>query len=193
MSPARVYCILALSIASISLAEPATTTTAPTSTQPAAPKAPDGTVAAEKGTLDRIIDVDGSFVPLDAFEAKASVRGYQGDLEIAEAIEPNSAVKAGDVLIKFDPTAWQQQLALAETEVRNARANLERAEADLKLGANADALVAQRYADTRDALAKVLKMWDDSDAKAALEQMTNQLRISDYYVESSEDELEPHH
>ncbi len=83
-------------------------------------KAPPATVAAEKGPFQVWVEAQGALEPVGAVEVKIDPDAYGGEWEVLEAAAPGP-VKAGDVLVKFDPEKIDEQTAAAEKDMEIAR------------------------------------------------------------------------
>lgn len=171
--------------------DPATApATSPATTQATtAPASAGDTTAARRGTLRLQADLEGVLDAVDAYEVRFTFKAFGGDLEIAKAAPHDAAVKKGDVLLEVVPKPIDRQLAQARNDLRTAEANAAKAEADLKLGQQGDAL-ARKAADTSLAHAtKDLKWWDDRGEKETVRSANLMVRMNDFYVESQSDEL----
>lgn len=110
-----------------------------------------------KGPLSVVVELDGSFECPDNFEAKFKPDVYGGELVIVEIASHGTEVKKGDVLVKFDPTPWQRQVAATENDLRGAKAGLSAAEEAMELGEKQDALTLQG---AKDGLLDAEKRWE---------------------------------
>lgn len=160
------------------------------STRPAAAdKTADETIAVAKGSIDLRLDLDGVFAPLDALEIAAKTKAYQGDFTITKVAEVGP-VKKDDVVIEIEPKLLKRQLAQAEAELLNARANADKAKADFALAVNGDALAMKQVKDQLRYAEDAVKWWADNDSKMMLTMVTINDKIASFQTESAEDELD---
>ncbi|MGD0461935.1 MAG: biotin/lipoyl-binding protein [Tepidisphaeraceae bacterium] len=162
-------------------------TTAPT-TAPAAAASGDSTIV-HRGNLNLSLDFKGVFEPVQPFEVRLNPRRYHDDLIIRRVVAPGTKVSKGDVLLELDTDKIDTAIAAAQNQLNIAQANLTKAQADVRLGGQADAqsmsAAKQQLVDSQ----TELKRWDDIDSGIALLARSMISRISDYYVESYTDEL----
>lgn len=84
------------------------------------PAKPPATVTAEKGPFQVWVEAQGAFEPVGAVEVKIDPEVYGGEWEVVEAAAPGP-VRAGDVLVRFDPEKIDEQIATAEKDLEIAR------------------------------------------------------------------------
>jgi multidrug resistance efflux pump len=86
--------------------------------------------AAEATTADlrKTIDLEGSLVPADAAEISLWLERYRGELLVLEVVAHGDFVNDGDVLIRFDTRAIDEQIRQAEFDLVQARQKLENTE-----------------------------------------------------------------
>ncbi|HEX4054419.1 MAG TPA: biotin/lipoyl-binding protein [Tepidisphaeraceae bacterium] len=163
-------------------------TTAPT-TSPAAADLPSSYTAVHRGNLDLALDFKGVFDPVQSFEVRLNPRRYHDDFIIHHVVAPGMKVSKGDVLLELDTDKIDAAIAAAQNELNIARANLAKAQSDVRLGEQADAqsmsTAKQQLVDSQ----TTLKRWDDIDSSIALLANSMVSRFSDYYVENDTDEL----
>ncbi|MBI3272148.1 MAG: hypothetical protein HYZ53_24350 [Planctomycetes bacterium] len=163
--PAARFGALSLLFLALAVAAPAQE---PNAEDPAAP--PQGqTHVVKKGSLSLTIDAEGSFEPVGAFEVWLRPKAYPGDLLVVSAAPDGSAVAKGDVLLQLDAEEVRHHVETAENELATARANLKKAEADLELGAQADALALKEKEHALAVAEASLKWWEEVDGKHLLE------------------------
>ena len=163
-----------------------TPTTAQPATQPASSKV--HTVA--RGALSIAVDGDGQFEAVEPFEVRVRPKVYAAELTVVSATESGAAVKKGDVLLQIDPANLKRDLQQAENDLTLARANLKKAQEDVRLGREADrvalAVATQDLANAR----TNLKWLDDVDAPNALKQAEISLKEFKDGIDDQRDELE---
>ncbi len=162
-------------------------TTAP-ATAPAPADSGNSTIV-RRGNLNLALDFKGVFQPVQPFEVRLDPRQYHDDFIIKHVVAPGAKVSKGDVLLELDTDKIDTAIAAAQNQLNIARANLAKAQADVRLGEQADAQsmssAKQQLVDSQ----TELKRWDDVDSGIALLARSMTARISDYYVESDTDEL----
>lgn len=108
---------------------------------PAAADKPQPTsVVAEEGVFGAAVSVDLRLAPIDVVEIQIETKRYGGPFEIVEA-RSTGVVRAGDTLIRFDPTEIDRQiereridLELASTKFEDAEVNYAQTMDKLRLG-----------------------------------------------------------
>jgi HlyD family secretion protein len=148
------------------------------------------TTVVHRGTLDLALDFKGVFEPVDAYQLRLKVRGYHDDFIIRRAAPPGATVAKGDSLLELDTDKIDVQIAAAENQLNIAQANLTKAAADIQLGKESDDLALM---DAKSQLVDAqteLKRWDTIDGAIMLLSSGMNVRINDYYLESSADELD---
>jgi HlyD family secretion protein len=183
---------LAIAIAASTWAIAGSTTapsTAPSTTPTAAADESAPTSTVKRGDLNLALDFKGVFEPIQPFEVRLHPRRYHDEFLITQAVEPGTKVSKGDVLLQLDTAKIDTAIAAAQNDLNVAQANLAKAQADLRIGKQADALTLsatkQNLVDSQTSL----KRWDDIDGPII--QLANSMgsRISDFEVESATDEL----
>jgi len=175
-------CVIAASAWSM-----AGSTTSPT-TAPTAADSGAATVV-RRGNLNLSLDFKGVFEPVQPFEVRLKPRRYHDDFIITHVVAPGTKVSKGDVLLELDTDKIDTAIAAARNELDIAQANLAKAEADVRLGQQADALSMSTAREQLVDSQTTLKRWDDIDSSIALLASSMASRISDYYVENDTDEL----
>jgi HlyD family secretion protein len=158
-------------------------TTAPTSSDSGA------VTIVHRGNLNLSLDFKGVFGPVQPFEVRLNPRRYHDDFIITRVVAPGTKVSKGDVLLELDTDKIDTAIAAAQNELDIAQANLTKAQADVRLGQQADALSMSTSREQLVDSQTTLKRWDDIDSSIALLASSMPSRISDYYVESDADEL----
>lgn len=161
-----------------------TTQTTPT-TQPSS-----GTHTVKKGSLNLSIDAAGTFQPVDPFEVRVRPDAYKGELKIANVAAHGSAVKEGNILIQFETTDIKRDIEAAENDLTTARATYAKAEADGRLGEQADALALKMSEEAVANATANLKWWDELTGPQMLKMAELRVKQSKDSVEDQQDELE---
>ena len=101
------------------------------------------TVVAEEGVFGAAVSVDVRFAPLEVLEVRIDTKRYGGPFEVVES-RATGVVKAGDTLIRFDPTEIDRQiererldLELAVTRFEDAEIGYAQTAANLRLDVEA--------------------------------------------------------
>jgi multidrug resistance efflux pump len=159
-------------------------------TSKASQPATDEAAVVKKGTIKPRIDTDGYFEPVDALEVRFKPEAYSGDLKIASVVAHGASVKKNDVLISIDRESIDRQIASAETELTNAKAAADKAQADLELGEKSDALALKMQETDVANAEKALKWFEDVDGKQLLTSAELQTKLAKAGVEDQADELD---
>ena len=162
-------------------------------TQPAkqpATRAADEIVTVERGDLKLSIDADGWFEPVEPLRVRIRTKSFGGDLRVKSAAAHGATVKQGDVILEIDSADAQRQLDAAKNELTIAIANLAKAQADVKLGEESDALADKVQADAEADAQKAVEWWERVDGPQFLKQLERQVKFARYNVEDQEDELD---
>ncbi len=154
---------------------------------PAPPK-PD-TTTVHRGTLAQSFNLDGVFEPVDPFELRLVVKRYQGDFTIRKAIAAGSHVAKGDVLLELDPQKIDEQIAMADNDLKLATANRVKAESDVKLGDQSDELAMSSAKDEQTIAQTELKRWDSTDGAANVMSGNLQAKETQAGLDDAIDEL----
>jgi HlyD family secretion protein len=162
-----------------------------TSAPAAAPSSTDAGAATvvRRGNLNLSLDFKGVFEPVQPFEVRLNPRRYHDDFIVTHVVAPGTQVSKGDALLELDTDKIDTAIAAARNDLDIAQANLAKAEADVRLGQQADALSMSTAKEQLVDSQTTLKRWDDIDSSIALLASSMASRISDYYVESDADEL----
>jgi multidrug efflux pump subunit AcrA (membrane-fusion protein) len=118
------------------------------------------------------------------------VRQYQGDFYIRRAAPAGTNVSKGDVLLELDPEKVDTQIAAAANDAKIADVNLAKAESDVKLGRDADALAMSMAKDGLTDAQTDAKRWDETDGPAFMIAGGMQGKEADFTLESQQDELD---
>ena len=143
-----------------------------------------------KGRLALKVEAAGTFLPTAPLEVRVRPSAYNGDLTIVAAAPNGAAVKKGDTILQIDPADLNRDLDGARNDLVAARAALTKAEADVEMGAKADALALKVSENSARKAAADLKWWDELTGPHMLEQSELGLRQTRAYMEDQQDELE---
>lgn len=150
-------------------------------------------VAADTGTVERIVSASGKLRALNTIKVGAEVSG-----QITEVmVDFNSPVRAGQVLAVIDPTRVRARVQQAEAQVQLARASLAQAEASVINTRTNYEVQRREYARREDLAAKgfVSKAGIDqstgtlASARAALSSADAQVKSARAQIAQSEAEL----
>lgn len=170
------------------VSSPSTKEAAPATAPAEAAAGPVHTV--KKGTLSLVVQGEGTFKPVDAFEVRPRLLAHQGPLTIVSAAPHGAVVKKGDAILEFDQTLIKNDLTSAESDLAAAKAGLEKAQADQALGTAADAR-AMRMAEADFGNAEAAqKWWENVDGPQMLRRTELQVKLARASVEDQADELD---
>lgn len=148
------------------------------------------TCKVEKGTLTLAVDAEGTFETTDPVEIRLRPKAYSGDLTIVAAAAHGARVRPGEVLLQLDPAPLQKLIDAARNELVAAKANLKKAEEDVRLGKESDEL-ALAMAKTELANAETeLKWWDEVEGRHMLEGVDLELQATSDNIGDQQDELD---
>lgn len=149
----------------------------------------DETVAARKGSLTPVYELEAVYEAVDSAEFKLKLEGYQGELTVVKAAPAGELVKKGDVLFALDKAPLEKQIAAVENDLKVARATYEKVQADLAIGAKADALaLAQAQTAVKDA-ETALKSFEEVEGKHMVAQVELNLKFMDDALHDQTEEL----
>jgi multidrug resistance efflux pump len=153
------------------------------------PQAGPETRPARRGFLTPAFELDAVLESAERFEAKLQFESYAGELVVRAAAAHGAAAKKDDVLLALETGPLERQLAAAENELRLARAQLEKAQADRDLGSRADALsLAQAERALADAKAEV-KVFEEVEGARLLATADLSVKQSEDAVSDQTEEL----
>jgi multidrug efflux pump subunit AcrA (membrane-fusion protein) len=155
-----------------------------------APATAPATVKVRRGELKLLIETTGTFEPAEPFEVRIRPKAYHGELIVAAAVASGAQVAKGDVILEIDSTSLKRQLATAENEQQTARANLEKAQADVTQGEAADQLALRMQETEAKNAVGGLRWWDQVDGKHMLLNAEVSLKNANDQVGDQEDELD---
>ena len=116
---------------------------------------------------------------MEPFEVRLNPRRYHDDFIITHIVAPGTKVSKGDCFWNWIPTKSTRRSPRPSNDLDIAEANLAKAEADVRLGQQADA---QSMSTAKEQLVDsqtTLKRWDDIDSSIALlaSSMASEFRI----------------
>jgi multidrug efflux pump subunit AcrA (membrane-fusion protein) len=82
----------------------------------------DETVAAQKGNLTPVFELEAIYEALESAEFKLRLDAYQGDLTVLKVAASGEFVKKGDLLFSLDTSTIEKQIAALENDLRVSRA-----------------------------------------------------------------------
>ena len=147
-------------------------------------------VTVRKGDIPLTVTADAWFEPITATQIRFRPRAFSGEMKIESIAAHGTAVKAGDPLLRINTDEINRQIAMAENDLAVAAANLAKAEADLRLGNEADALAAKVQQENTTAAENAVAWWEKTDAPNMQSQYEMQLRGAKHGVEDQQDELD---
>jgi multidrug resistance efflux pump len=164
---------------------PSTSPTTSPATQPAGPTHP-----VKSGKLSFVVNGEGVFAADEPFEARLKLEAHSGQLIITSAAPNRAQVSKGATLLELDPVYINREVASAENDLTASKATLAKAEADSKLGEQADALAMRiQQQETKNAEAAV-SWWEKVDGPQILTSAKLQVKMAKANVEDQEDELD---
>jgi len=83
------------------------------------------TVAAQKGNLTPVFELEAVYEAVESAELKLRLEAYQGELTLLKIAAAGETVKKGDLLFSIDKSAIEKQIAAIENDLRVARATVE--------------------------------------------------------------------
>jgi len=147
------------------------------------------TVAAQKGNLTPVFELEAIYEALESAELKLRLEAYQGDLTVLKVAAAGESVKKGDLLFSLDRAAIEKQIAALESDLRVARALYEKTQADLAIGARADALaLLQATTAVKDAETS-LKSFEEVDGKHMVAQIELNVKFMEDALHDQTEEL----
>jgi multidrug efflux pump subunit AcrA (membrane-fusion protein) len=149
----------------------------------------DETVAARKGNLTPLFELEAVYEPVDLAELRLKLEAYQGELTVLRAAAAGESVRKGDVVFSLDRAAIEKQIATAENDLRAARAAHEKTQADLTIGAKGDALALhQAQTAVKDAEAN-LKSFEEVEGRHMIQQVELNVKFMEDALHDQTEEL----
>jgi multidrug resistance efflux pump len=147
------------------------------------------TVAARKGNLTPVYELEATYEAVESAELKLKLDAFQGELTILKVAAAGEFVKKGDLLFSLDKAPIEKQIAALENDLRVARAAAEKQAADLAIGATADALaLKQAQTSLKDAEA-ALKSFEEVDGKHMVAQVELNVKFMEDALHDQTEEL----
>jgi multidrug resistance efflux pump len=144
----------------------------------------------QKGAIVPSCDLDGTFEAEEVAEFKVRMEAYSGECALARVAAPGASVRKDEVVLALDPLPLKRQIAAAENDLRVARATLEKAQADLNLGADADRIATARAeVEVKDA-ETLLNVFDTVEGKQLVEQAELNVQMNRDRAKDQEEELD---
>lgn len=143
----------------------------------------------QKGALVPKLEIDATFEPSDSAEVRLKPEAWQGEMVLLKAAAHGEIVKKGDALLTFDRVPIEKQIAVAENELRVARAGVDKAAAELDAGAKADALALAQAQTQLKSAEDGLKNFDEVNGKQMLQMNELMVKFREDGVKDQEEEL----
>ena len=143
-----------------------------------------------RGALTPVYTLDALFEPARRAELRIQPDRYQGDLRIEAVAAHGQEVRQGDVLLAVDRAPLARQVAAAEHDLRLAKAQLAKAEADAALGAKADAFERKRAEQGLADAETALKTFDEVTGKHLLQHAEMSVRMNEDMLQDQTEELD---
>jgi multidrug resistance efflux pump len=157
------------------------------SSGPAEVKKP--TMSVHRGSLTTTVEAQGYFEPINPFEVRIRPKVYGGELTIKSVVANGASIKKGDDLLVLDPETIDKQLLAAGNEVTAAHANLTKAQADAKIGAEQDELAMKVQTETTSRAQVEVKWFQNVDGPNILLEADQNARNAKANVDDQQDEL----
>jgi HlyD family secretion protein len=152
-------------------------------------KAAEETVAAQKGNLTPVYELEAVYEPIDSAELKLKLEAFQGELTVLKVLASGESVKKGDLVLSLDKAPIDKQIAALENDLRVARATVEKTQADLVIGVKADALaLLQAQTALKDA-ETALKSFEEVDGKHMVQQVELNVKFMEDALHDQTEEL----
>jgi HlyD family secretion protein len=154
-----------------------------------APPPEEEIVTVHKGNLVPTLELETTFESVESLEYKPRMETWQGEMTLLKVLPAGTAVRKGDVVLALDAAPIQRMIAATEIDLRVAKATLEKAETEMKLGEKGDALsLLQAETALKDAEA-ILKSFDKVEGKAMLENARLGVVYSEDGIKDQQEEL----
>jgi multidrug resistance efflux pump len=114
-------------------------------------------------------DFAGVFVPAEDRVLRLEPEAYPGPFKVAKAAAHGQSVKKGDVLLKLEAEELDRQLDAAKRAMTLAKAKLDKAEADVKLGKRTDELALQNASRAAENAEQARSWYEQVDGKQLVE------------------------
>jgi multidrug resistance efflux pump len=147
------------------------------------------TVAAQKGNLTPVFELEAFYEALESAELKLRLEAYQGELTVLKVAAAGESVKKGDLLFSLDKSAIEKQIAAIENDLRVARATHEKAQADLSIGTKADALALHQAETAVKDAETLLKSYEEVEGKHMVQQIELNVKFLEDALHDQTEEL----
>lgn len=147
------------------------------------------TVSVTRGDLPISVELGGSLVADTKNELRLEPKAYRGDLIITKIVAEGHPVKAGDVLIEFDPSSLTDALNDARADVGKKRVALVKAEAELEAWKVEDSRTLERLASQQDQAVKDLAK-AEKEAELEFTKKEHEMSESERSLKNSHVDLE---
>ncbi|MBI3855378.1 MAG: HlyD family efflux transporter periplasmic adaptor subunit, partial [Planctomycetes bacterium] len=162
---------------------------APAQDKPKPAEDAEETVAARKGNLTPVFELEAVYEAIESVELKMKLEAYQGELSVLKVAPAGELVKKGDLLLSLDTAAIDKQIAAIENDLKVARAMHEKLQAELSIGAKADALaLLQAQTAVKDSETS-LKSFEEVDGKHMIQMVELQAKFTEDALHDQTEEL----
>lgn len=155
-----------------------------------APAKPDEPIIVKRGDLALTVTAEGWIAPVDAVEVKFRPKAFGGAMKVESVVPHGATVKAGDPIFKLNTDEISRNIAGAENELTVAQANLVKAEADVRLGDQADELASKIQAEQVAAAEAAVQWWEKVDGPHQIKRGDLEIKQVADSVGDQNDELE---
>jgi len=147
------------------------------------------TVAARKGNLTPVYELEATYEAIESAEVKLKLDAFQGELTVLKVAAAGELVKKGDLLFSLDKAPIEKQIAALENDLRVARATAEKQAADLAIGATSDALALQQAQTSLKDAEAGLKSFEEVDGKHMVAQVELNVKFMEDALHDQTEEL----
>jgi multidrug resistance efflux pump len=137
-----------------------------------------------------LTQLDGTLVPIEAADISLWLDRYRGELLVLEAVPPGTFVNDGDVLIRFDTTAIDEQIRQADFDLHQARRKLEQTEQETQIAEEAAEAGLASAEKTADWAARKLAAYLEREKAFTLEEIRLREQSTQHRLDDQRDELE---
>jgi multidrug resistance efflux pump len=147
------------------------------------------TVAAQKGNLTPVFELEAIYEALESAEFKLRLEAYQGDLTVLKVAPAGESVKKGDLLFSLDKGLIEKQIAALENDLRVARATYEKTQSDLTIGTKGDALALHQATTAVKDAETALKAFEEVEGKHMVQQLELNVKFMEDALHDQAEEL----
>ncbi len=147
------------------------------------------TVAARKGNLTPVYELEATYEAAESAELKLKLDAFQGELTILKVAAAGEIVQKGDLLFSLDKAPIEKQIVALENDLRVARATAEKQAADLAIGATSDALALQQAQTALKDAEAALKSFEEVDGKHMVAQVELNVKFMEDALHDQTEEL----